>query len=79
MSDGMKQWAPSPYTVECMGLEMFQQAQWLAVYGASIAAQAQLRKDMTGVSPGQSDVTRYVEEAAALANMVAKANGSPER
>jgi hypothetical protein len=75
----MKQWAPSPYTVECMGLEMFQQAQWLAVYGASIAAQAQSRKDMTGKSPNESDVARYAEEAATLANMVAVAAGHPER
>jgi hypothetical protein len=73
------EWAPSPYTVESMGREMFQQARWLAVYGAFIAAQAQQKMAEGRGAPDQSDVDRYVEEAAALANMVAVSNKDPER
>lgn len=63
-----------------MDVEAFQQAQWLAVYGAFVAARAQ-RKMETRVrgAPDQDDVNRWVEEAASLADMVAIANGNPKR
>jgi hypothetical protein len=73
------EWAKSPYSVETMGLEMFQQARWLAVYGAYIAALAQHKFASGCGAPTQSDVNRYSEEAVALANMMAVANGDPER
>lgn len=75
----MTAWAPSPYQVECMGLEMFQQARWLAVYGAFIAVQAQAKTNEGRGAPDDDDVKRYVEEAVTLANMVATCNGDPER
>lgn len=75
----MHEWAKSPYMVECMGVEMFQQARWLAVYGAFIAVQAQQKMNEGRGAPDQDDVDRYVEEAATLANMVAITNKDPER
>ena len=56
-----------------------QQARWLAVYGAFIAAQAQQKMSEGRGAPDQDDVDRYVEEAATLANMVAISNKDPER
>jgi hypothetical protein len=74
-----RDWAPAPYSVETMGLEMFRQARWLAVYGTSIASQVQAKIDEGNGAPDESDVARFAEEAATLANMVAVANGEPER
>jgi hypothetical protein len=62
-----------------MPFETFQQARWLAVYGAFIATQAQAKMDEGSGAPDQADVNRFCEEAAELANMVAIANGDPER
>ena len=75
----MQDWAKSPYSVESMGLEMFQQARWLAVYGAFVAVQAQQKMSEGRGAPDQDDVNRYVEEAETLANMVAISNKDPER
>jgi hypothetical protein len=62
-----------------MDPESFKQARWLAVYGAFIAVQAQEKLESGRGAPDQDDVNRYVEEAETLANMVAVANGDPER
>lgn len=62
-----------------MDLESFQQARFLAVYGASVALQAQRKFDDGRGAPTQEDVKRYVEEATTLANMAAEAVGDPER
>jgi hypothetical protein len=59
--------------------ETFQQARWLAVYGAFVAAQAQQKMNEGTGAPDQTDVDRYVEEAETLANMVAISNKDPER
>lgn len=75
----MKDYAQSPYSVECMGMEMFQQARWLAVYGAYIASMARDQVGSGHGSPSQADVERFARKAAALANMVAVANGDPKR
>ncbi len=62
-----------------MDLETFQQARWLAVYGAFIAVQAQDKIESGRGAPDQEDVDRYVEEASTLADMVAIATGDPTR
>jgi hypothetical protein len=62
-----------------MDSESFQQVRFLAVYGAFVAAQAQAKLASGRGAPDQEDVNRYVEEAEALANMVALANGDPRR
>lgn len=74
-----RDWAPSPYSVETMGLEMCRQARWLAVYGAVVASQVQAKVNEGSGAPDESDIARYAEEAATVANMVAVANGEPER
>jgi hypothetical protein len=58
-----------------MDVESFQQARWLAVYGASVALQAQRMKADHGRTPDQEDVAYFCQEAARLANMAADASG----
>ena len=62
-----------------MDVESFQQSRWTAVYGAFVAVQAQRKMDEGRGAPDDDDVKRYCEEAEALANMVAEANGDPQR
>ena len=72
-------WAPSPYSVESMGVEMFRQARWLSVYGAWVALQAHQKMLEGRGAPDEHDFAGYVEEATTLANMAAEAVGDPER
>ncbi len=55
-------------------LDAFRRARWLAVYGASVALQAQRMKSDHGREADQSDVDYFSRQAAKLADMVDVSN-----